>query len=89
MKDEPHVPFKDDWYSCDDKFDLRNDYYDHFSEVVRADADGRVRAGGYKVEEVWERALRSAVMGLDITPLEDEESEAGPAVDAGGDLVIS
>lgn len=46
------------------------------SDVIRSDADGRVRAGGYRVEEAWERALRCAVMGLEIAPLDDTPSDA-------------
>lgn len=29
-----------------------------------------MRAGGYRVEEAWERALRYAVAGLDLVPLQ-------------------
>lgn len=77
VKDEPHVPLQDDWYAYEDKFVVRSDYLDPVSEAVRADSDGRMRAGGYRVEEVWERALRCAVMGLEITPLTDREESGG------------
>lgn len=75
VKDEPHVPFLDDWYSYDDKFTVRTSYFDPVSEALRADVDGRARAGGYRIEEAWERALRCAVMGLEIAPLDDVQAE--------------
>jgi CDK-activating kinase assembly factor MAT1 len=48
---------------------LRDDYNDPVSEAVRKDRDGIMRGGGYQVKEAWERALRSAVAGLEIPPL--------------------
>ncbi|KAG8892342.1 TFIIH/NER complex subunit [Tulasnella sp. 408] len=77
-KDEPHQPFTDDWDDCHDKFNLRlpgdqSPYYDPMTIEVRKDAEGKYRAGGFMVEEVWERALRSAVMALDIAPLPEDE----------------
>ena len=39
------------------------------SEPVRKDKEGIMRAGGYRIEEAWERAVRSAVAGLDLRPL--------------------
>lgn len=77
-KDEPHVPFTDDWDDCHDRFSLRlpgdqSPYYDPTTIEVRKDVEGKYRAGGYMLEEVWERALRSAVMALDITPLPEDE----------------
>lgn len=76
-KDEPHVPFTDDWDDCHDKFKLRlpgdqSPYYDPMTIEVRKDAEGKYRAGGFMVEEVWERTLRCAVMGLDIAPLPED-----------------
>jgi CDK-activating kinase assembly factor MAT1 len=56
---------------------LRDDYDDPFSEIVRKDRDGIMRGGGYKVEEAWERALRSAVAGLEIPPLTGLDMPAG------------
>jgi CDK-activating kinase assembly factor MAT1 len=50
-------------------FEIRDVYEDRVSEAVRKDRDGIMRAGGYRVEEAWERAIRSAVAGLDIQPL--------------------
>lgn len=70
VADVPHVPLQDDWYTYEDKFVLRDDYDDPASEAVRRDRDGIMRAGGYRVEEAWERALRSAVAGLEIMPLQ-------------------
>ncbi|KAG9014985.1 TFIIH/NER complex subunit [Tulasnella sp. JGI-2019a] len=72
VKDEPHVPLQDDWYACEDKFTVRSEYLDPLSEPIRLDTEGRMCAGGYRVEEVWERALRCAVMGLEIAPVQDE-----------------
>jgi CDK-activating kinase assembly factor MAT1 len=60
---------QDDWYAYDDMFEMRGVYEDRVSEVVRKDREGIMRAGGYRVEDAWERALRSAVAGLDIRPL--------------------
>ena len=79
--DEPHIPLNDDWSLSDDKFILRKDYYDPVSEAVRGDPDGRVRAGGYKIEEAWMRALSCAVMGLEIAPL-DDSSRPPPTFDS-------
>ena len=75
VADVPHVPFQDEWYTYDDMFELRDDYDDPASEAVRRDRDGIMRAGGYRVEEAWERALRSAVAGLEIMPLQGLSSE--------------
>lgn len=69
VPDVPHVPLQDDWYAYEDKFVLQNNYDDPISEAVRRDREGIMRAGGYLVEEAWERALRCAVAGLDLMPL--------------------
>ena len=70
VPDTPHIPIRDDWYSYDDKYVLRaGGYYDPISEAVRRDKEGIMRAGGYIIEEAWERALRCAVAGLDLQPL--------------------
>jgi len=47
---------------------LPEGYHDFLSEAVRKDREGIMRGGGYKVEEAWERALRSAVAALDLPP---------------------
>lgn len=78
VADVPHVPLQDDWYTYDDMFVLRDDYDDPASEAVRRDRDGVMRAGGYRVEEAWERALRSGVAGLEIMPLQGLSSEGTP-----------
>ena len=70
VPDVPHVPIQDDWYSYQDKFMMLDTYDDPMSEAVRKDRDGIMRAGGYRVDEAWERALRTAVAGLDILPLQ-------------------
>ncbi|KAI0340492.1 CDK-activating kinase assembly factor [Trametopsis cervina] len=69
VPDVPHVPLQDDWYAYEDKITLRDTYDDPLSEAVRRDREGIMRAGGYFVEQAWERALRSAVAGLEIMPL--------------------
>lgn len=70
VPDVPHVPFQDDWYAYEDLYAVREGGYDDvFSEAVRKDREGIMRAGGYRVEEAWNRALLSAVAGLDIMPL--------------------
>jgi len=91
VPDEPHVPLQDDWYGYEDFYVLRPSYDDIFSEAVRKDREGIMRAGGYMVEEAWNRALRSAVAGLELEPLvglPSEESSA-PMIDAGGDVVMA
>ena len=44
-----------------------------------------MRAGGYRIEEAWERALRSAVAGLDLQPLIGFATEIEPD----GDVVMA
>lgn len=69
VPDTPHVALQDDWYAYDDMFVMKGIYEDRVSEAVRKDREGVMRAGGYRVEDAWERALRSAVAGLDLPPL--------------------
>ncbi|THH13611.1 hypothetical protein EW146_g6635 [Bondarzewia mesenterica] len=80
VPDVPHVPLQDDWDAYEDKFVMRDTYYDPASDAVRRDREGIMRAGGYRVEEAWERALRCAVAGLDVHPLVGLSSDA-PDVD--------
>ena len=68
VPDQPHVPLSDTYYAYEDMYVLRNSYFDPASDAVRRDREGIMRAGGYFVEEAWERALRFAVAGLDISP---------------------
>jgi CDK-activating kinase assembly factor MAT1 len=70
VPDVPHEPLTDDWYAYDDQFVLRTSYNDPSNEAVRADREGLMRAGGYRTEEAWERAIRMAVAGLEIAPLQ-------------------
>ncbi|KAH9842860.1 CDK-activating kinase assembly factor MAT1-domain-containing protein [Rhodofomes roseus] len=86
--DVPHVPLQDDWYAYEDKFVIRDDYDDPASEAVRRDRDGIMRAGGYRVEEAWERALRSAVAGLEIMPLQGLSSQ-DTTVSGGQDVLMT
>ena len=61
---------QDDWYDYSGLFSLLPEgYVDPSSAAVRQDRDGVMRAGGYIVEQAWERAIRCAVAGLDIPPL--------------------
>jgi len=69
VPDVPHVPLTDSYYAYDDLYSVRASYFDLASEAVRRDKEGIMRAGGYYIEEAWERALRCAVAGLDIPPL--------------------
>ncbi|KAF8558483.1 CDK-activating kinase assembly factor [Imleria badia] len=69
VPDVPHVPLQDDWYTYDDMYILRDDYDDVYSEAVREDREGIMRAGGYRVQEAWNRAVRSAVTALFLPPL--------------------
>jgi CDK-activating kinase assembly factor MAT1 len=87
-KDTPHIPFQDDYYAYNDMFVLQHVYVDPSSEAVRKDREGIMRAGGYRVEEAWERAVRSAVAGLDLLPL-DHEVDAFHGMDQGGDVIMS
>jgi CDK-activating kinase assembly factor MAT1 len=68
VPDQPHVPLSDTYYAYEDMYVLRNSYFDPASDAVRRDKEGIMRAGGYRAEEAWERALRYAVAGLDISP---------------------
>ncbi|KAI6110041.1 CDK-activating kinase assembly factor [Pisolithus sp. B1] len=74
IPDVPHVPLQDDWYAYEDMYTKLDRYDDMYSEAVRQDQEGIMKAGGYKVEEAWERALRSAVTALFLPPLSDPES---------------
>ena len=92
IPDIPHVPFNDNYYSYDDKYELRpGGFDDFFSEAVRKDREGIMRAGGYRIEEAWERALRCAVAGLDLPPLVGLEGvlQSLPATDASGDVIMA
>ncbi|KIM57070.1 hypothetical protein SCLCIDRAFT_131342 [Scleroderma citrinum Foug A] len=78
IPDVPHVPLQDEWYAYDDMYTRLDRYDDMYSEAVRQDREGIMRAGGYKVEEAWERALRSAVTALFLPPLSGlENSQLG------------
>lgn len=91
VPDEPHVPLNDNWSAYEDKFVLRESgYFDPMSEAVRKDREGIMRGGGYIVNEAWERALRSAVAGLDIMPLGESGPPAGGSNPlASGDVVMA
>jgi len=69
VPDVPHVPLTDSYHAYEDLYSVRPSYFDPASEAVRRDKEGIMRAGGYYIEEAWERALRCAVAGLEIPPL--------------------
>lgn len=77
VPDQPHVPLQDDYYAYEDLYSLRNSYFDPASDAVRRDKEGIMRAGGYRIEEAWARAIRSAVAGLDILPHSPRETSTG------------
>lgn len=90
--DVPHVPLQDNWDCYESKISLKvNGYDDFFSDAVRKDREGIMRAGGYRVEEAWERALRFAVAGLDLMPISDADTNASlaPSVGVDGDVVMA
>ncbi|CAA7267937.1 unnamed protein product [Cyclocybe aegerita] len=91
VPDVPHVPFQDNWYSYDDKYQLNpRGYNDFFSEAVRKDREGIMRGGGYMVEEAWDRALRCAVAALDLQPLVGLDVPAPwPQTDSSGDIIMA
>ncbi|KAK9895734.1 CDK-activating kinase assembly factor [Cystobasidium minutum MCA 4210] len=78
---EPEDPLQDYdtlWYDYRDLFELKseeNTYRDEPSEAAIRDA--KKRAGGFDVKiSVWERSIRSAVMGLTIRPLGSQVQDA-------------
>ncbi|KAI9446653.1 CDK-activating kinase assembly factor MAT1-domain-containing protein [Lactarius indigo] len=66
VPDQPHVPLQDTYDAYEDLYSLRSSYFDPASDAVRRDKEGIMRAGGYRLEEAWARAIRSAVAGLDL-----------------------
>lgn len=87
VPDIPHVPLSDDWYAYEDKFVLKPQGYDDpLNEAVRKNLDHgqrikldlQLRAGGYVIEQAWERAIRCAVAGLEISPLKGLPGGAQP-----------
>ena len=94
VPDEPHVPIQDNWYAYDDMYKVQDHYFDPLSEDVRRDKDKIFRAGGYRVEESWERALRFAVASLDLAPLKGLHGTADtaatqPDASADSDVVMA
>ncbi|KAG6909838.1 hypothetical protein DXG01_015111 [Tephrocybe rancida] len=88
IPDAPHVPLEDDSYAYEDMFEMRTSgYQDFMSEAVRKDREGIMRGGGYRVEEAWQRALRSAVAALDLPPLSG--LPVSSLVDPGGDVTMN
>ncbi|KAG6333984.1 hypothetical protein ID866_5107 [Astraeus odoratus] len=90
IPDVPHIPLQDDWYAYEDMYTRLDAYDDMYSEAVRADREGIMRAGGYRVEEAWERALRSAVTALFLPPLSGlEKSQPDVSHIYPGDPLVS
>jgi len=93
IPDVPHIPFNDNYDCYEDKYQVRSSgYVDFFSEAVRKDREGIMRAGGYKVEEAWDRALRFAVASLDLPPIKDSSTDAGfgsLTKDSSGDIIMA
>jgi CDK-activating kinase assembly factor MAT1 len=90
VPDTPHVPFKDDWYSYEDKFTLRDEgYVDFMSEAVREDREGIMRGGGYRIEEAWERAIRCAGVALDLPPVSGPDTALLPASASNSDVIMA
>lgn len=88
VPDVPHVPFQDNWYSYEDRYQVDpNGYNDFFSDAIRKDREGIIRAGGYMVEQAWERALRYAVAALELPPLVGLVTL--PTADSSGDVVMT
>jgi CDK-activating kinase assembly factor MAT1 len=85
----PHVALQDNYYAYEDKFTVPpGGYHDFLSEAVRKDREGIMRGGGYKVEEAWERALRSAVAAIDLPPLSGLPQPPSQ-LDQGGDVIMA
>jgi CDK-activating kinase assembly factor MAT1 len=80
VPDVPHVPLQDNWYAYEDLYVVKESYHDPASMAVREDREGIMRAGGYRVEEAWERALRSAVAGLYLPPLVGLDQQILPTI---------
>ncbi|KAF8315545.1 CDK-activating kinase assembly factor MAT1-domain-containing protein [Cantharellus anzutake] len=76
VKDIPHVPFTDPYYSETGqgvwgKFTLKEKYVDPGTDGILRDVgiiggNEVAKAGGYDVREVWERAVRMSIEGLGI-----------------------
>ncbi len=74
VKDLPHVPFVDPYYSETSqgvwgKFTLKDKYTDPGTDGILMDlsivgGSEAAKAGGYDVREVWERAVRTSIEGL-------------------------
>ncbi|EAU88403.2 transcription/repair factor TFIIH subunit Tfb3 [Coprinopsis cinerea okayama7 len=91
VPDVPHVPIQDDYTAYEDMFVLKPVYNDFLGDAVRRDREGIMRAGGYMLEEAWERAIRSAVAGLEVPPLVGLDVPAPPAskLDSSGDVIMT
>jgi len=95
VADPPHVPIQDDYYAWEDMYTMMDTYHDPAHDAVMRDSEGIMRAGGYMIEQAWERAVRSAVAGLDIMPIDEDEDQwngalgEGVAVEGAGNVVAA
>jgi len=89
VPDVPHVPLQDEYTAYEDMFQLQPAYDDFFSEAVRKDREGIMRAGGYMIEEAWERAIRSAVAGLELPPLKGLDIPHPTQTEREGDAIMT
>ena len=83
VMDEPLSDLRD-WYDYSGMYDLPDEGFelDPWTQFTPAEEEFRLAnvAGGYRVEEVWDRALRSGVMGLFVKPVAWTEKEQGKDV---------
>jgi hypothetical protein len=77
----PPPPYKDPYDSYDSLFVLLPEYDDPATRPLRDDPTGVFAAGGFKVPDVWERTIRSAVAGLAVPVLRDELDEGSMSID--------
>lgn len=62
----PPPPYKDSFYSYDDRYTMLDSYDDPSTAQIRLDKDNVVKAAGFSVTETWERAVRGAVGGVGV-----------------------
>lgn len=75
--ENPLVDYDTFYYDYRDLFSIENSYVDESTNGA-LQSDPRKLAGGFDAKSsVWERCLRSAVMGLWITPVPDESRNNG------------
>ncbi|KAL7414142.1 CDK-activating kinase assembly factor MAT1-domain-containing protein [Mrakia frigida] len=60
----PPPPYKDPYDSYETLYTMMESYDDPSTARLREDKDGTIEAGGWSVQETWERAVKGAVAGL-------------------------